>query len=260
MEDLKRMNFDALDKEMREYEKALDQVVMSGLYMIARLDGRGFSKLTAEILKLNKPFDDMFRDWMVEVTESLVKNSGLNIVYAYTQSDEISLLFRLDETAFNRKIRKYNSLLAGLASAKMSMLVRRVVTFDCRMLALPNLDKVADYFVWRQEDCNRNTLNGYCYWTLRNEGKSAREVTRTLSSKGVAFKNELLFEHGINYNDVEAWKKRGIGIYFKTELKDGYNPITKETVKTERNKMVINSELPYGDEYLKFITEITPDK
>ncbi len=255
-----KKSFYTLDNEMRAYESVLEQKILPEMFMVARLDGRGFSKLTAETLKLDKPFDDRFRDWMIEVTKSLVNNSGFNIVYAYTQSDEISLLFRLDENAFNRRIRKYNSLLAGLASAEMSMLIGRVVTFDCNMTAFPKMSQVTEYFRWRQEDCNRNTLNGYCYWTLRKEGKSAREVTRILTGKGVAFKNELLFEHGINYNDVEAWKKRGVGIYFKTELKDGYNPITKEEVKTLRNKMIVDYELPYGDDYLKFIMEITPDR
>ena len=38
----------------------------------------------------------------------------------YTQSDEISLMFHRDETLFDRKLRKYNSVLAGEASVSFS--------------------------------------------------------------------------------------------------------------------------------------------
>ena len=29
------------------------------------------------------------------------------------------------------------------------------------------------------------------------------------------FKNELLFQKGINYNDLPGWQKKGDGVYFK---------------------------------------------
>jgi tRNA(His) guanylyltransferase len=46
------MKFDELDKKMRIYETAHDLCVLPGIYMVARLDGRGFTRLTKEILKL----------------------------------------------------------------------------------------------------------------------------------------------------------------------------------------------------------------
>ena len=42
---------------------------------------------------------------------------GFRVIYAYTESDEISLLFAPEETTFGKKVRKYNSILAGEASA-----------------------------------------------------------------------------------------------------------------------------------------------
>ena len=35
---------------------------------------------------------------------------GFNIIYGYTESDEISLLFHPNENTFNRKQRKLNSV------------------------------------------------------------------------------------------------------------------------------------------------------
>ena len=91
---------------------------------------------------------------------------GFRVRYAYTESDEISLLFDLDERLFGRKLRKYNSTLAGEASARFSLLLGSVATFDCRISQLPGAALVVDYFRWRNEDACRNALSAYCYWTL----------------------------------------------------------------------------------------------
>ena len=170
------MNFDEFDKKMRVYEESLDQIIPPEIYMVARLDGRSFTKLTKETMDYEAPFDEEFKNVMVAVTQSLM-DCRFKVSYAYTESDEISLLFNIDEEAFGRKVRKYNSTLAGEASATASLTLGRKATLDCRMVPLPNLEKVADYFLWRQEDANRNALNSWCYWTLRKEGLSKRAAT-----------------------------------------------------------------------------------
>ncbi|WP_249219612.1 tRNA(His) guanylyltransferase Thg1 family protein [Chitinophaga sp. HK235] len=38
------MKFDELDKKMRVYESANDMVVLPGMYIVARIDGRGFTR------------------------------------------------------------------------------------------------------------------------------------------------------------------------------------------------------------------------
>ena len=68
---------------------------------------------------------------------------------------------------FGRKVRKYNSVLAGQASAAFSMQLGHMAVFDCRMVPIPSLERVQDYFLWRQEDAHRNALNAHCYWMLR---------------------------------------------------------------------------------------------
>ncbi len=135
------MIFDELDKKMRTYEQSLDQVLLPDMYMVARLDGRGFTKLTKEVCKYETPFDVRFRDIMVNTTKALM-NCGFRVIYAFTESDEISLLFDKNEDAFGRKVRKYNSTLAGEASAAFSLEQGMVATFDCRMIPLPNAERV----------------------------------------------------------------------------------------------------------------------
>ena len=246
------MNFDELDKKMRVYEQSLDQILLPEMYMVARLDGRGFTRLTKEICKFEAPFDERFRDMMIHTTE-VVMSCGFRVVYAFTESDEISLLFDKDEDTFGRKVRKYNSTLAGEASAAISLALGRVATFDCRMVPLPTIERVQDYFRWRQEDANRNALNSHCYWKLRKEGMSVNEATKELEGKGVSFKNELLFARGINYDKLPSWQKRGIGMWNEQYEKEGYNPMTKETVSAVRSRIHVEYELPLGDAYAEMV-------
>ncbi|MGF1486142.1 MAG: tRNA(His) guanylyltransferase Thg1 family protein [Prochloraceae cyanobacterium] len=253
------MKFDELDAKMRVYETNSDYCVLPGIYMVARLDGRSFTRLTKEVYKFKTPYDEQFRDYMLATTEHLM-NCGFKVIYAYTQSDETSLLFDLEEETFNRKLRKYNSVLAGVASAKLSLLLGDLATFDCRICQLPNREIVIDYFNWRQADAHRNSLNSHCYWSLRRDGKTARKATSIMKGMSVADKNELLFQYGINFNDLPSWEKRGVGLYCQEYEKIGYNPITGENITTKRTQIKRDLNLPMKDEYSNFIAELITKK
>ena len=246
------MKFDDLDAKMRCYEQSIDQHVLSDMYLVARLDGRSFSRLTKEICDFEAPFDERFRDMMVNTVKTLM-DCGFRVVYGFTESDEISLLFHTDEDTFGRKVRKFNSILAGTASAAFSLQLGKVAALDCRLVPLPNLERVQDYFLWRQEDAHRNALNAHCYWMLRKEGMSVKDATEMLEGKSVSFKNELLFSRGINFDKLPSWQKRGIGVYWGDIEKAGYNPITKQEVKAIRKALTVNYELLLGEEYAKYV-------
>lgn len=253
------MKFDDFDKEMRIYEESLDQYILPDMYIAARLDGRSFTRLTKEICEFEAPFDVKFRDLMVETVKSLM-NVGFRIVYGYTESDEISVLFHHDDNTFGRKVRKINTTLAGEASAAFSLALGQAATFDCRVIPLPNKSRVADYFVWRQEDSHRNSLNAHCYWALRKEGKSQNDATMELEGKSVAYKNELLFQKGINYNDLPSWQKRGIGVYFTDVWKEGFNPVKKEKIMAKRRELFADYELPLGEDYRRFVLQFLDEE
>ncbi|QDU88992.1 tRNAHis guanylyltransferase [Pirellulimonas nuda] len=99
------MKFDELDSRMRVFETAHDHCVLSGIYIVVRLDGRSFTRLTKEVQNFEAPFDVRFRDAMAETVEHLM-DCGVRITYGYTESDEISLLLDRDADAFGRKVRK----------------------------------------------------------------------------------------------------------------------------------------------------------
>lgn len=252
------MNFDDLDKQMRVYEESLDQVLLPELYLVARLDGNRFTRLTKEVCQFEAPFDERFRNMMVHTVRALM-DYGFRVIYGFTESDEISLLFHPAENTFGRKVRKYNSILAGVASAAFSLELGQSAVFDCRMVPLPTVERVRDYFLWRQEDAHRNALNAHCYWLLRKHGVSKRAATSQLEGQSTAYKNELLFQNGINFDKLPAWQKRGIGLYWMTEEKIGFNPVTGRQTTALRRRLTENYELPLREAYANMVEGILID-
>lgn len=249
------MRFDDLDARMRVYEEHDDRCVLPGMYMVARLDGRNFTRLTKEVHKFEAPFDERFRDYMLGTVEHLMLESGFEIIYGYTQSDEISLLLNPADNSFGRKLRKYISVLAGQASARFSLQINDLACFDCRICEFPNEALVIDYFRWRNEDAHRNALNAHCYWMLRKQGKSPSAAASKLKQLSVANKNELLFtEAGINYNDLPGWQRRGMGVYWETYMKEGENKLTGEKVLAARRRLKKDFDLPMKEEYTAFLS------
>ncbi len=246
------MKYSSLESRLRTFETGNDPVVLPGIFLVARLDGRNFTRLTREIHQFDAPFDARFRDMMAGTCSHLM-NCGFNLVYAYTQSDEISVLFHPQDNTFGRRERKLNSVLAGEASAAFSLLLGAHAAFDCRLSQLPRALDVVDYFRWRQEDAHRNALSGHCYWMLRNDGESSTAATETLSGLNTSQKNELLFQRGINFNDLPLWQRRGIGLVWKTIERIGMDPRTGEQIPAERRQLEVIEQLPMKDEYDAFV-------
>lgn len=239
------MKSGGLEAKLRPYETASDRCVPPELYMVARLDGRGFGKLTRiQRDEVSKPFDVRVRDAMVASCEHLM-HGGFRVVYGYTQSDEISLLFHLQERSFGRKLRKFLSVLAGEASGKCSVLVGEVVAFDCRIAELPHAGLVVDYFRWRQEDAARNALAAHCTWALRGEGVAADEAARRLAGMSLGERHDLLYRHGCNFNDLPGWQKRGVGLYWDTYVQPGTG--------AQGRRIVVELELAMKDAYDEFV-------
>ncbi len=252
------MKFDDLDARMRVFETAHDHCVLPGIYIVMRLDGRGFTRLTKDVHEFEAPFDERFRDLMIHTTTVLME-SGFRTVYGYTQSDEISILLHRDEDSFARKERKLNSLLAGEASAAFSLQLGATGVFDSRVCQIPNVEFVRDYFRWRHEDANRNALNAHCYWIQRREGASVQAATNSLKGMSVAAKNEFLFQRGINFNDLPAWHKRGIGVHWQTVEKPAIDRKTGKSVTAERRSLRVDMELPKGDAYDAYVLRLVAE-
>jgi tRNA(His) 5'-end guanylyltransferase len=88
----------------------------------------------------------------------------------------------------------------------------------------------------RQNDCGRSALDGWCYWTLRREGKSVREATAMLDGVTVAEKSELLHARGVSFAKVPAWQRRGAAISWATFEKEGVDPRSGKRTRTTRRR------------------------
>lgn len=249
------MKFTELDRRMRVFETAHDLCILPDMYMVARLDGRGFTRLLRERHAFEAPFDPKFRDMMVETGRHLME-CGFKFSLCYSQSDEISLLFHPEDASFGRKLRKLNSVLAGEASAKLSLLLGGIASFDCRISQLPRAENVVDYFRWRNEDAHRNALNAHCYWLLRRLDRKPEEAQRELDGLSVAAKNELLFRQGgVNFNELPQWERRGWALYWEAAAKQAVNARTGEAVEVERRRLTHNLDLPMRDAFSAMIRE-----
>lgn len=246
------MKFEDLDSRMRIYETAHDHCVLPELHIVVRLDGKNFTRLTKETWPFEAPFDPRFRDLMLDTATHLME-CGVGAVYGYVQSDEISLLLRQNDMSFGRKTRKLISVLAGEASAKFSLGLGGLASFDARICQLPSQARVVDYFRWRHEDAHRNALSAHCYWLLRKRGESAQAAHHALLGLSTAGKNELLFQNGINFNELPSWQKRGAVVFWEDYERPAVDPRTGHGVIAQRRRLVRNLELPLGDAYDEYV-------
>lgn len=231
------MKFDDLDRQMRRFELSFDRYIPTDRFIIARLDGRSFTKLTKAKLSFERPFDPRFHDAIIHTCRHLME-AGFQVAMCYTQSDEISLLLDRHDQAFQRKERKFVSILAGEASAAFSLAIGHPASFDCRLCLMPMAENVIDYFRWRTEDARRNALSAYCYWTLRGEGALPSDVDRRLAGLSVEEKRNLLCERGINFEAQDDWKRGGSFLRWEQYQHSGRNPVTGEDVTTFRRRIM----------------------
>jgi tRNA(His) 5'-end guanylyltransferase len=240
------------EERMRALEVFHSLRLPPGAWVILRLDGRGFSRFTET--RFEKPFDPLFHDGMVQTAQAVLED--LQGLYAYTESDEISVLCPRAWDLFDRELEKAVSLSAGSASAALSLAFGTPVQFDSRAVLAATDEQVVDYCRWRQADATRCALNGWTYWTLRKAGQGMAAATAALEGKSVADKNELLFQAGINFNDLPLWQRRGTGLYWEFYEREGYNPKQDQKVVTTRRRIKVDEELPMGEEYAEFVSRL----
>lgn len=193
----------ALGDRMKRYEAAYRSTLPRRTYTLLRVDGRSFHSYLRGAVK---PFDEAFMADMDAVAEALCAEIT-GSVFAYTQSDEISLLvtdFASEQTEpwFGGVVAKQVSISAALATAVLNE--RRPdgrALFDSRVFTLSDPVEVANYFLWRQRDAVRNSI------AMAAQARFSHRELHGVSTGGM---QELLWsEHGINWNDYPDGCKRG---------------------------------------------------
>lgn len=241
-----------LEKRMRAGECFHALKLLPGAWTVIRVDGRSFTRFTQS--RFEKPYDVKFRDHMIAVCSALMRE--MNGIYAFTESDEASILFPPSWEMFDREHEKTVSVSAGIASSAFTLSCGESAHMDSRIWLGSDLNSVVDYFLWRHLDAARCCLNGWCYWTLRNGGKTYREASRELEGKSTAWKNEMLFQHGINFNDIPSWQKRGVGLYWESRNVEGYDPAKGVRTVAVRRRLKTDLDLPMKDQYQDFVRRL----
>ena len=248
---------------MKDYEIYSDLKVPKNSNIVLRLDGRKFHSLS-KYLALEKPYDYNFAKLMSNVSLDIFKQFSPKFIYTF--SDEISIL--LDELPFLGRVEKLNSVFSSLASSSFTYHLLNdsredfniddlsendknvifPVSFDSRVIPIVKED-LFDYFKWRQDEAWRNCVNAYGIWALKQEfsPQLANEKIKGLKSSEI---HELLFKKGINLNDLDTWKKRGIGLYKKKNKIEGFNPVQGEKTVSSRFEVYVDYELElFNKEY-----------
>jgi len=217
------MDKTSIGNRMKAYERVNKDKLMRRTPVIIRLDGKAFHTWTKVLPSLDpsleqSPFSATMHDVMSMTAFELVDQIQ-NATISYTQSDEISILLNdwkglKTDQWFDGNIQKIVSISASMATAYFNIGMEAhndaalVVDkqnlapafFDARVFNIPK-EEVANYFVWRQQDATRNSINMLAqrYFSHKQlQGKNTDQV------------QEMLFrEHNINWNDIPIWQKRG---------------------------------------------------
>ena len=196
---------DSLGDRMKgNYEKRFEYKLVRRLPVIVRLDGRSFHSIKCE-----KPFDVRMSQCMEDTTKYLLEEMQ-GAKCAYTQSDEISVCLVDYDTIstqawFDYDLQKLVSISAALASVHFSNInpFQSAAQFDARAFNIP-LDEVANYFVWRQKDWIRNSVEA-----LAQSHFSAKQ----LMNKGQPEMHDMLHEKGVNWADLPSRFKNGVYLF-----------------------------------------------
>jgi len=186
------MSKDDLGDRMKGLEGVYSNILLPDDQPVyARIDGRGFSKLTRN---LRRPFDHEFHQCMIKTTRYLVEQT--HAMAGFTQSDEINLIWSKPDW-FSGKIVKVSSVLAGMASARfmyelsssedyhmrVQPLFEHIPHFDARVFTVPNMIELANAMLWRVLDCEKNSVSmlAHAHFSHKSlQGKNSVEMKQQL--------------------------------------------------------------------------------
>lgn len=195
-----------LAHRMKWYEQRYTQdIMLPFLPVLARIDGRSFHTYTRNF---ERPYDLRMSKLMISTMKYLMEET--HALCGYVQSDEISLLWLREDFEsgmfFDGKLHKMVSVLASLSAAHFNVGAisnlpsNRLAAFDCRVWQVPTKTEAANYFVWREMDAARNSVQMAARASF-SHGQCDKKNNSELQ--------EMLFQKGINWNDYPVFFKRG---------------------------------------------------
>lgn len=207
-----------LSDRIKMYEGISKSRIMPKMPAIIRIDGKAFHTWTK---KLERPFDRKFYAVMAATAKALVDEIQ-GAVFAYGQSDEISILLKDyatydTEAWFGGSVQKIASVSASMATAYFNLNTIAIgidhskpAFFDSRVFVLPP-HEVTNYFIWRQQDFLRNSVQSVARHFLGHKactGLNRQEMVdalRELETPVDWYRDfDTVYKHGYVY-------QRGVG-------------------------------------------------
>lgn len=185
------------DRMKSNYENRYRFYLTRRTPVIIRVDGKAFHTL---MRGRPKPFDEDFINAMLVATDEVLSRiQGFKL--AYVQSDEASFLLTdydqiTTEAWFDYNKSKMESIAASFMSVYFNLAFPKLTTavFDARAFNIPETE-IANYFLWRAKDWERNSLTMYCQAHFsHNElhGKRKQEQHDMLHSIGKNWATDLM--------------------------------------------------------------------
>lgn len=233
----------SLGDRMKNYENVDRKYLMCRNPVILRLDGKAFHTWTRG---LQKPYDKRLSETMAATTKYLVDNIQ-GAVFGYTQSDEISIFLRdydrlVTESWFSNNIQKMVSVSASMTTCFFNNYVQSwtdysvntSALFDARVFSLPK-EEVANYFLWRQQDCTRNSI--------QSTGQVFLGHKKCIGMKNSDVQDALMrLDTPINWNNYPTFFKRGVAYIKEVGEIDWEMPILKEGKEYINNLVYIKEK------------------
>lgn len=209
-----------------------------GRLLIARLVGRRFEDLLVQA-GFDQPFDIRLAKAMVKTASHLA--GALGAALAFAERSEISLF----AVAGGGDGRRLASRLAGEASAKLSLLLGRVATFESRLFELEDPELVLDYFASRQEIAQSTALDGYCRQALLKSGADPAAIPLILNDLAHDDKHELLKQNEVEYAQLPAWQRLGSCVLLQPdENGNGSGPSVR---------ILVDLNVPEGPQFREYL-------
>lgn len=199
---------DDLGRRMKsQYEHRTRIFLPRRTYTVVRVDGKAFHTYTRSF---SKPFDDDLIQTMDNTAKRLCENIQ-GAKFAYVQSDEISILLTdfekiTTDAWFDGNIQKIASISAAMATAYFNDEISKIAgitnpaLFDARVFTIPDPIEVENYFIWRQNDATRNSIQ-----MVARAFYSHKEC----NNKNTSQLQDMIHDKGINWNDYPPSRKRG---------------------------------------------------
>ncbi|MEO1339530.1 MAG: hypothetical protein AAFV29_28080 [Myxococcota bacterium] len=91
---------------------------------------------------------------------------------------------------------------------------------------------------------------------MRRKGQSESQALDVVSRASTAEKGELLLrEAGIDFDELPAWQKRGVGVYWE-QGREAAMAKTEASPESKDRRLSVDLELPMRDGFSEFVEDL----